>query len=92
MSNLEFGVQYPHDGVVWGDIFERDEAIAELLWAFDMREQLEARGYVSDAKMFMNPKIVVRDLDDEDPQAWAPLDVTDDEIRDYAREHYGEVD
>lgn len=92
MSNLEFGVEYPFDGVVWGDIFERDEAIKELLWALDMREQLEARGYVQDAKTFMNPTIVVRDLEDEDPVAWAPLDISDEEIQDAAREFYGEVD
>ncbi len=92
MSNLEFGVQYPFDGAVWGETSDRDEIIHELLWAMDMREQLEARGYAQDVKMFMNPQIVVRDLDDEDPIAWAPLDISDDEIRDAARELYGEVD
>lgn len=92
MSNLEFGVQYPYDGAVWGNTPDRDEIIRELLWALDMREQLEAKGYVSDVKMFMNPKIVVRDLEDADPVAWAPLDISAEEIRDAAREFYGEID
>lgn len=89
MSNFEFGVQY-EDGKIFGETSDRDEIIAELLWAMAMREVLAAQDDW-EAPRFNNPQIVIRDLDDEDPQAWAPMDVSEEEL-DAAREFSGEVD
>lgn len=91
MSDLQFGVQFPYDGLVTGETFDRDEAIQELLWALNQRDLAERLGYANSAAMFRNPTLVARDPSDDDPVAWATVDVSEQEL-DAARELAGEVD
>ena len=93
MHDFQYGVEYPFDGLVEGVSLERTDAIDELLWAMDMREQLAAREDYQ-TSWFDNARVVIREGYSEADEwgPWALSDVTPEEITERGRELYGEVD
>lgn len=89
MSDIEFGVQH-NDGRVTGETTNLDDAVAELLWAMDMRSLVSLQE-MKEARRFYSPRIVVRDFEDDDPVLWAPLEMSDEELYEAAQDVYGEV-